>query len=119
MYKIISSKCVSKIKRSRYIKYIREIDKILLESNIILVDGEIRFKEEVNIYSILNKYCEMLRIEFKDNPPERIVYHIDIPKLENKDFKENIINFHLRERELEKKSKYVFYFRLEFEEVKK
>lgn len=118
IYEIKKSVLVDCPKRTRYLPFIKKIFRILNESHIEVVKEEIRFKEEVNIYKIINLYCDMLKMEFAKVPPEKIVYHIDIPKLENPKYRYNHINFHLRERDLEKNSKYVFYFQLEYDEVK-
>lgn len=111
---IVKATLLTKLKRSRYVGKVKEIKKVL-ESSVIVYDGnEYKFKDDTKRCKILNLYCEAFHVEFKNNPPDIIVYHIDVPRIENKGAKDNFINFHIRETELEKKSKYIIYFRLDF-----
>lgn len=111
---IVKATLLTKLKRSRYVGKVKEIKKVL-ESSVIVYDGnEYKFKDDTKRCKILNLYCEAFHIEFKNSPPDIIVYHIDVPRLENKGAKDNFINFHIRETDLEKKSKYIIYFRFDF-----
>lgn len=84
----------------------------ILKLKIKVLKDEYRVITTNELNKILNDYSEFI-INEKNINPEKIVYHIDIPLLEGK---KDIwyINFHLRETELEKDSKHIIYFKVEF-----